>query len=79
MMDWIKNTIHEQNQDPNIVWKASNMHHPFFALTYADYQTIIDDYLPILKNAGYDVHFNGHEHTLTYSRSTMSKKVKYVD
>ena len=37
-----------------------------FGLKNPDYETIIDDYLPLLKQNGFDVYFNGHEHIQSY-------------
>ena len=62
MMQWIKETLEEQSKDQKIIWKASSMHHPMFGLHYDDYQSIIDDYLPLIQQNNWDVYFNGHEH-----------------
>lgn len=61
-MEWIKKTMEEQSKDDKIIWKASNMHHPMFGLHYDDYQSLVDDYKPLLEANSYDIYFNGHEH-----------------
>lgn len=68
MMAWIKDTLKAQKEDDKVIWKASNMHHPMFALHYLDYSAIITDFLPLIQDAGYDIFFNGHEHLLNYGR-----------
>jgi len=65
-MEWIKKTLEEQSKDEKIIWKASNMHHPMFGLNHDDYQSIIDDFKPLIESHGYDVYFNGHEHLQHY-------------
>jgi len=42
------------------------MHHPMFGLNHDDYQSIIDDFKPLVESHGYDVYFNGHEHLQNY-------------
>ena len=42
------------------------MHHPMFGLHYQDYQAIINDFLPKISKAKFDVFFNGHEHLMNY-------------
>ena len=64
-MEWIKRTMEEQLKDEKIIWKASNMHHPMFGL-HNDYQSLIDDYKPLLEAHGYEIYFNGHEHNQIY-------------
>jgi len=66
-MEWIKKTMTEQSQDDKIVWKASSMHHPMFGMHYDDYNSIIDDFLPLMVENNYDVFFNGHEHLQNYA------------
>ena len=65
-MEWIKKTMEEQSNDDKIIWKASNMHHPMFGLHYPDYKSIIEDFMPLLEEHGYDIYFNGHEHFQAY-------------
>ena len=62
MMKWIDETLEKQKNDSQIIWKATGMHHPMFGLHYQDYQTIIEDFLPKIKESNFDVFFNGHEH-----------------
>jgi len=45
------------------------MHHPMFGLHYDDYQSIIDDFLPLAKQNKQDVYFNGHEHLQNYGNN----------
>ena len=73
-MQWIKQVLEDQSKDDKIVWKASNMHHPMFGLHYDDYQSIIDDFKPLIADHGYDVFFNGHEHLQNYAVTSTSNK-----
>jgi len=66
-MTWINQTLEEINSRDDIIWKASNNHHPMFALHYNDYHPILTSYLPLLLNSTFDVYFNGHEHFLAYA------------
>jgi hypothetical protein len=68
-MIWLDKKLNEIENDKSIIWKLSNMHYPMFALDYGDYQSIIQDYLPKLKKAGFDVYLSGHEHAMSYSRT----------
>lgn len=54
-------------QDQDIVWKASVMHHMMFGLHYADYGVILDKFLPLIRKYNYDIYFNGHEHQMHYA------------
>ena len=65
-MEWIKKTAAANKVNEKIVWRASNMHHPLFGLHYNDYQSIIDDFLPVALENDFDVYFNGHEHLMNY-------------
>jgi hypothetical protein len=76
MMTWIRDTLQKQKADPNIIWKASSMHHPMFGLHYDDYETIIGDFLPLIQDAKYDVFFNGHEHLQNYAHHPYDGKFK---
>jgi len=67
MMKWLDETMLRQSLNPEIIWKASSMHHPMFGVHYLDYDSIISDFLPRLKEANYDVYLNGHEHTMNYA------------
>ena len=68
MMSWLNETLKHQSQDDSIVWKASQMHHFMFgASNRADVDQIKEIFLPLIQEHGYDVFFNGHEHTQTYS------------
>ena len=49
------------------------MHHPMFALSYLDYQSIIVDFLPRMKEHNYDVFFAGHEHLMNYANIPTNK------
>lgn len=53
------------------------MHHMMFGLWYSDYGTIIDEFLPIIKEDGYDLFFNGHEHHLNYAFTPSKELLKY--
>lgn len=53
------------------------MHHMMFGLWYPDYGTIIDDFLPLMKEYGYDIFFNGHEHQMNYAFTPASNNLKY--
>mmetsp|Transcript_11171 Transcript_11171/g.18773 ORF Transcript_11171/g.18773 Transcript_11171/m.18773 type:complete len:385 (-) Transcript_11171:28-1182(-) len=65
-MAWIKKTVAANRNDEKIVWRASNMHHPLFGLHYNDYQSLINDFLPVALQNDFDVYFNGHEHLMNY-------------
>jgi hypothetical protein len=67
MMKWLDETMDKNSLDPNIIWKASSMHHPMFAVDIFDYDSIISDFLPRMKKHNFDVYFNGHEHASYYS------------
>jgi hypothetical protein len=69
MMAWIKDTLKAESADDKIIWKASAMHHPMFGLHYDDYQSIINDFLPLIKAANFDAFFNGHEHLQNYANT----------
>ena len=72
MMDWIVEQMNDQSADPNIIWKASTMHHPMFAMHYADNQSIIKNFLPLAQKHGYDAYFCGHEHMQNYVQVPMT-------
>ena len=59
------------------------MHHPMFALAYDDYDSIIDDFKPLMAEHGYDIYFNGHEHFqaygYTHTNDKAVHKVKDID
>mmetsp|Transcript_42673 Transcript_42673/g.65459 ORF Transcript_42673/g.65459 Transcript_42673/m.65459 type:complete len:251 (+) Transcript_42673:397-1149(+) len=67
MMAWIEDTLKAQAEDPSVVWKASNMHHPMYGAHYNDNTNIIDHFLPLAEKYGLDAYFNGHEHLLNYA------------
>lgn len=46
--DWINKTMTEWEQDPNIVWKATTLHHPMWGKWYPDFANIVSNYLPLL-------------------------------
>jgi len=78
MMTWLDESMMKQNEDPNIIWKASGMHHPMFAVDIFDYDSIISDFLPRIKKHNYDVYFNGHEHA-SYYGTTENQDGKLID
>jgi hypothetical protein len=61
MKDWAQN--------PNIVWKATIQHYPiwFLNLDETDYASISNVFLPILRDNGFDLYLNGHEHFIAYA------------
>lgn len=67
MMKWLDFTNKRNQNDPDIIWKASSMHHPMFGMFYQDYEAIIADFLPRMQRNSQDVYFNGHEHLLNYA------------
>ena len=67
MMKWLKDTLKEQQSDEKVVWKASAMHHPMFGVHYTDNMHIQNDFMPLIKEFGFDAYFNGHEHMQNYA------------
>lgn len=49
-----------------------------FGKWYVDYVHIIDNYLPMLMEHGFDFYLNGHEHTLTYSNYPYAKTAYHI-
>lgn len=76
MLADLEATLKRQRKDPNIVWKASIMHHPFFGMHYVDQYAAVHDLLPELKDAKYDVFFAGHEHLMSYGYTPIEKKTE---
>ena len=54
------------NKDPDVIWRASVMHHPLFGLPL-DYQQIVSNYMPLMKSNNYDIMFNGHNNQMNYA------------
>ena len=67
MMAWIKQELDAQSTRTDLVWKASAMHHPMFGAHFGDYKNIHEDFLPLIRQANFDVFFNGHEHLMNYA------------
>jgi hypothetical protein len=65
MYAWLENAMREQSKDKKSVWKASAMHHPMFSIDNMDYTSIIDSFLPLLKQFNFDAYLAGHEHLMT--------------
>lgn len=68
-MSWINETMQALAKDEKVVWKATSDHHPMFALSIPDYETIIDHMLPNLRDFDFDVYFTGHEHFVAYANT----------
>lgn len=62
MMNWIDEVMANYSSRSDVIWKASSMHHPLFALHYDDFGSIISDYLPKIDKGNFDIYFAGHEH-----------------
>jgi len=69
MMSWLDKTLKDQSADPDIIWKASSQHYPLFGMHYTDTEMIVTHLMPLLKEHGYDVYFNGHEHMMNYAHA----------
>jgi len=69
MMQWLEKTVTDQSADQDIVWKAIVQHYPMFGMHYDDIDLMVDNLLPMLRDYGFDVHFNGHEHMLNYAHT----------
>ena len=67
MVVWLLNVLDEWNKDPSIVWKFNMNHYHLFGKWYLDAAYLVDNYMPLLMDNGFDFFINGHEHTMLYA------------
>jgi len=64
-LDWIKDTLQNSTAD----WKIVFGHFPVYSATtgeHGDTKSLIKLLLPIMKDGGVDLYFNGHDHILQH-------------
>jgi hypothetical protein len=70
---WINEVVKRWDNDPDIVWKATVLHHPMWGKWYPDYAPLVLNYLPILQEHKFDLYLNGHEHVISYAHYPYSQ------